>query len=428
MGQESLNASDSIRPATSNGISSPGMVDLSEVEPPAGPPPSHLQEAQKTPKAFRKMNLNSSWIFETSPFLNKMQMHKLHCQMSQYLAFISIGHPRSKGRTVRGRRDVRHTVYVPSPTLEVSNTENNIPPSPALPLAGARGSAIAAISEHGHEMVLQVSLIQTRFVPAILSQIMRKWRRSISQSWREIALAYVSSPNGTSLPASVSTDKPDEFTIDLASISHKTSAAFTYRVHVEDQDMGSYSPLLLKPAWKRANIPPLELSIANPDLTGTHYRDRSSIVWPLGDVTLSHEFQRVTALFSSPEGTTQAINPDHAEGRWEVHSPNVGSGISISRLEGARGVEESDPFADESVAPTTGNWVNVENKQEDCYCSWNVFGKRWYSIKYCVGIRTLGVEDGKEFFLRIVLDGLSVVKKRFKSSMGCRWELCRVEV
>ncbi|KAA8564320.1 hypothetical protein EYC84_011264 [Monilinia fructicola] len=52
MGQESLSASDSIRPATSNGISSPGMVDLSEVEPPAGPPPSHFQETQKDSEGF----------------------------------------------------------------------------------------------------------------------------------------------------------------------------------------------------------------------------------------------------------------------------------------------------------------------------------------------------------------------------------------
>ncbi|KAA8564321.1 hypothetical protein EYC84_011265 [Monilinia fructicola] len=220
----------------------------------------------------------------------------------------------------------------------------------------------------------------------------------------EIALAYVSSPNGTtSLPASgtetirinnfpaleaigpnrtfvhpVSADKPDEFTIDLASISHKTSAAFTYRVHVEDQDMGSYSPLLLKPAWKRvgdklgliidyglnpafssdaitfnnlviiANIQPPELPIANPDRLA-----RITAIDPLS-----------FGLLEIPEGTNQVINPDHAEGRWEVHSPNVGSGISISRLEAAKGAEESDPFADESLAPTAGNWVNVETSKK----------------------------------------------------------------
>ncbi|KAG4026236.1 hypothetical protein MFRU_043g00400 [Monilinia fructicola] len=463
MGQESLSASDSIRPATSNGISSPGMVDLSEVEPPAGPPPSHFQETQKDSEGFSvpaAMNDPISQAQQEAHEQNEPQF-KLDIRdqpipeqdadaqaalsnVANTLRSSQLVTPGRKVGTVRGRRDVRHTVYVPSPTLEVSNVENHLPPSPALPLGGARGSAIAAISEHGHgngaPSISDTNSIRSGHSlsnnavprhadmhhPGLNASIIETVRASIENGVAktvkvggEIALAYVSSPNGTSLPASgtetirinnfpaleaigpnrtfvhpVSADKPDEFTIDLASISHKTSAAFTYRVHVEDQDMGSYSPLLLKPAWKRVGDK-LGLIIdygLNPAFssdaitfnnlviigkytatgttncksrpTGTHYRDRSSIVWPLGDVTLSHEFQRVTALFSSPEGTNQVINPDHAEGRWEVHSPNVGSGISISRLEAAKGAEESDPFADESLAPTAGNWVNVETSKK----------------------------------------------------------------
>ncbi|QSZ32769.1 hypothetical protein DSL72_002348 [Monilinia vaccinii-corymbosi] len=464
IGQESLDASHHVnRPATSNGASSQGMIDLSDVEPPAGPPPSHFQETTKDSEGFSvpaAMNDPISQAQQEAHEQNEPQF-KLDIRdqpipeqdadaqaalsnVANTLRSSQLATPGRKVGTVRGRRDVRSTILVPSHPLEMGNTENNLPPSPALPPGGGRGAAVAATSEHGlghgapsvsdtNSIRSGHSLSNTAMPrhadmhhPGLNASIIETVRASIENGEAktvkvggEIALVYVSSPYGTSLPASgtetirinnfsalealgpnrtfvhpVSTEKPDEFTVDLASISHKISAAFTYRVRVEDQDMGPYSPLLLKSAWKRIGDK-LGLIIEyglNPafssDATtfhnlviigkyatsgtincksrpaGTHYRDRSSIVWPLGDVTLSHEFQKVTALFSSPEGTTQVINPDHVEGRWEVHSPTFGSGISISRLEAPKSAEESDPFADESLAPTAGNWVDVETSKK----------------------------------------------------------------
>lgn len=186
----------------------------------------------------------------------------------------------------------------------------------------------------------------------------------------------------------VSAEKPDEFTVDLALVSHKPSAAFTYRVHLDEQDFTIYSPILLKPAWKYVGEK-LGLVIEyalNPAFssdairfnnlcivgkytgagpvsvksrpTGTHYREHSTIIWRLGDVTLGHEWHKITAIFAGPEGST--VLPDHAESRWEVHRPLIGNSISISKLEAPSHSEEIDPFADESLAPTAGKWVDVE--------------------------------------------------------------------
>ena len=49
----------------------------------------------------------------------------------------------------------------------------------------------------------------------------------------------------------VSEQKPDEFTIDLSSLSSKASVGFTYRVHVDEATMATQGPLLLKQTWKQ---------------------------------------------------------------------------------------------------------------------------------------------------------------------------------
>ncbi|ESZ93347.1 hypothetical protein SBOR_6274 [Sclerotinia borealis F-4128] len=455
IGQESLNVSDMVRPATSNGVSSLGMIDLSEVEPPPGPPPSHFQETQKDSEGFSvpaAMNDPISQALQEANEHNEPQF-KLDIRdqpipeqdadaqaalsnVANTLRSSQLTTPGRKIGTVRGRRDVRNTVYVPSPNLEVGSIENNLPPSPAFTPGAARAAAFAAISEHGHgapsisdtnsirsghslsnnAVVKHADMHRLGLNASIIETVSATIENGVARTIKvggEIALIYISSPNGTSLPASgtetirinnfpaleaigpnrtfihpVSTEKPDEFTVDLASVSHKTSAAFTYRVHVDDQNMAAHSPLLLKPAWKPVgdNLGLIVEYALNPAYSsdaitfnnlviigkyagakatgckskppGTHYRDKSVFVWRLGDVTLSHGWHKASVLFFGSEGAV--LHPDHAEARWEVHSPVLGSGISVSRLEAAKGAEESDPFADESLAPTAGNWVDVE--------------------------------------------------------------------
>jgi hypothetical protein len=57
--------------------------------------------------------------------------------------------PNRKAGTVRGRRDVRNTVYVPAAnSLDVSHSENPMPPSPGI--AMGRAAALAALSSGDH--------------------------------------------------------------------------------------------------------------------------------------------------------------------------------------------------------------------------------------------------------------------------------------
>ncbi|APA13736.1 hypothetical protein SS1G_07570 [Sclerotinia sclerotiorum 1980 UF-70] len=461
VGQESLGVSDMVRPATSNGVSSPGMMDLSEVEPPPGPPPSHFKETQKDSEGFSvpaAMDDPISQAQQEAQEHNEPQF-KLDIRdqpipeqdadaqaalsnVANTLRSSQMPTSARKVGTVRGRRDVRNTVYVPSPNLEVGSIENNLPPSPALPPGAARAAAFAAISEHGHghgaPSVSDTNSIRSGHSlhnnvvvkhgdmhhPGLNASMIETVNATIENGTvktvkisGEVALIYISSANGTPLPASgtetirinnfpaleaigpnrtfihpVSSEKPDEFTVDLASVSHKISPAFTYRVHLDDQDISAHSPVLLKPAWKPVgdklgliieyalnpafSSDPVAFNnlvivgkyagagaaVCKSKPTGTHYRDKRSIVWRLGDVTLNHEWHKMSALFSGPDGAVQQA--DHAEARWEVQRPILDNGISISRLEAVKGAEESDPFADESLAPTGGNWVDVETSRK----------------------------------------------------------------
>jgi hypothetical protein len=55
--------------------------------------------------------------------------------------------PNRKAGTVRGRRDVRNTIYVPpANSLDVSTPENMLPPSPGI--ATGRAAALAALSSN----------------------------------------------------------------------------------------------------------------------------------------------------------------------------------------------------------------------------------------------------------------------------------------
>jgi F-BAR domain only protein len=130
----------------------------------------------------------------------------------------------------------------------------------------------------------------------------------------------------------VSTDKPEEFTVDLSHISSKSSVAFTYRVHIDDSNVTTQGPLLLKPAWKpqgdklalvieyRLNPTWGSEPVAFSNLvlvaiyqgarasgcqtkpTGTHLKEKSLVYWRLGDVALTQEPHKVICRFVGAEG------------------------------------------------------------------------------------------------------------------------------
>lgn len=199
----------------------------------------------------------------------------------------------------------------------------------------------------------------------------------------------------------VSTEKSDEFTIDLAPISAKNSIGFTYKGHSDDSNAFGQGPLVIKPTWQQLSDK-LQLLVeysVNPSSgletinfqnfvivahyegaragavqskpSGTHLKEQKLVYWRLGDITLTTKPHKVICRFTGSEGSVPT--PGRIETRWEIQnlvsgSYAFGSGISLSRLELSKGKEkevvakEDDPFADEDATPLTsaGTWVDVE--------------------------------------------------------------------
>jgi len=350
--------------------------------------------------------------------------------------------PNRKAGTIRGRRDVRNTIFVPPANApELATPENHVPPSPS-PAMG-RAAALAALSsgDHGstasdttsirsgyslanHALVKHTDMHQPGLNASIIetfSATIENGEVKTTKVAGEIALTYnavegslgapepltirindfpnleVIGPNRTIIHP-VSEDKQDEFTLDL---SHplKSSIAFTYRVHIDESNLGSYAPLLIKPAWKPqgdklalvveyslnpacsagpvtfsnlvliAMYEGAKASGCQTKPTGTHLKEKSLVYWRLGDVTLTNDWHKVIGRFIGAEGAVP--EPGHIEARWEIQGTpgkRGGSGITLSRLEIKKGKEKEedvDPFADEDVASPTGgssgaSWVEVE--------------------------------------------------------------------
>lgn len=158
-------------PSNVNGTREP---DLSDVQPPPGPPPSHKQETQASPIPGTK----DSEGFNIPPPMNDPiseaqkeaaeegdQPFKLNIQntpveeedpeaklaaLSSVANSLKIGPATRRSGTVRGRRDVRNTVYMaPQPQIPESQTGSSfssLPGSPSFPTAFSKPSAVAALT------------------------------------------------------------------------------------------------------------------------------------------------------------------------------------------------------------------------------------------------------------------------------------------
>jgi F-BAR domain only protein len=195
----------------------------------------------------------------------------------------------------------------------------------------------------------------------------------------------------------VSDERPDEFTIDISSISPKSAIAFTYKVHVDDANLVSIAPLLLKPAWKPQgdklalvveyclnsvySVEPVlfhnlvlvatytgaRATGCQTKPTGTHLKEKSLVYWRLGDLSVSHEWHKVICRFVGAPGAVP--EPGRIEAKWEVQSASerlLPSGLSLSRLEAGKGKEKEDtvdPFADDSLS-SAGHWISIETSKK----------------------------------------------------------------
>ncbi|KAF1981192.1 hypothetical protein K402DRAFT_342919 [Aulographum hederae CBS 113979] len=217
--------------------------------------------------------------------------------------------PAKRAPTVRGRRDVRNTIFVPSPqtpdlapevTPTTSSTlpvpSSSLPASPPVPgnldaspfklnhrsvflgddhpasdthsIRSARSftSATSTTVRHPdlHSPGLNSSIVET------VSAWFENGAIARGNMVGELALAYNAPDSSSSLgpsnirlenfhvlekvapnPAFVEpvADKAGYYTVDLSNLA-KTALAFKYQVHLDANTIASHAPLLLAPAWK----------------------------------------------------------------------------------------------------------------------------------------------------------------------------------
>ncbi|KAK4448485.1 Muniscin C-terminal mu homology domain-containing protein [Podospora aff. communis PSN243] len=297
--------------------------DIFDAPPPPGPPPSQqkaeepakdaegftipvatndpIAQAQKEAAAeeadqFFKLNI------QKEPIAEEDQDAKQAALSNVANALTTMAIPSRKSGTIRGRRDVRNTVYMPSslPVPE-NSTENPFPPSPSLPPTSSfpkptpsstfasepshasdtqsirSGTSVGGASAYssitrlrhpdlhgpGYGPGLHSSIIET------VSATFENGAVKSAKMSGEIALSYVPNPDSLSGSETIrlnnfphldsigpnrvfvnNTSSPDEFTIDTSHLS-VTAPAFTYRVHAEDDaTLAAHCPILLQPAWK----------------------------------------------------------------------------------------------------------------------------------------------------------------------------------
>lgn len=105
-----------------------------------------ISQAQKDAAAtgedadrFFNLNIQKEPVPDEDPDAKKAALSNVANTLTQ------MGMPARSG-TVRGRRDVRNTVYMPSLPVPEPTSENPFPPSPALPGASSRPSAVSALT------------------------------------------------------------------------------------------------------------------------------------------------------------------------------------------------------------------------------------------------------------------------------------------
>ncbi|ROV99504.1 hypothetical protein VMCG_06422 [Cytospora schulzeri] len=247
-----------------------------------------------------RLNIQNSPIAEEDPDAAKA---------AQLSVANTLGLPARRAGTVRGRRDVRNTMYMPSTialpgaepaaTLSPGEPTQNLPPSPALHGASSsmssRPSAIHTLASeasvtgtsdtqsvrsatslgsmaHGKHPELTAPGLNSSIIESV-SVTFEDGALKTVKIHGEIAFAY----NGDGMVSDSretirindfpslesigpnrifvsSTPSPEEFTLDLSHIPSKTATpGFTYRVHAEEPSsahLASHCPLLIKPSWK----------------------------------------------------------------------------------------------------------------------------------------------------------------------------------
>ena len=311
---------------------------------------------------------NSSSTSETSPYRKKVT-HSLHFRMSQthyaqYVIFLCAiyvnianknkqaqqGATPRKPSGNRGRRDVRNTMFIPTPQpLENSGDSLVSAPSPfpsrsaTLPVDAVQGSDAQSIrSSHSLSSLMPVGMKHPEMtqqglnasIVETVSATFTEGKVTRALVIGELALAHNASdgalssrsesirlenfpvlekvaPNPTFITQAAS--RSGEYSVNLSQVP-RTTVAFKYQVHLDEASLASHAPVTPTSNWK---IEPTQISVM------LQYGFNSSFASPSGRrVTLKNfmvliniEGTKTTSCMSKPVGT---FSRDKAMMVWKL--------------------------------------------------------------------------------------------------------------
>ncbi|KAK8051654.1 hypothetical protein PG993_003039 [Apiospora rasikravindrae] len=306
--------SGQLEPSHLNGTNANAAMDVNDVSPPPGPPPAQM-EAEKDAEGFTipptrhdpiseaekeaagdenepafKLNIQKEPVAEEDPEEREAALSKFTNSLS------ALGVPARKTGTIRGRRDVRNTIYVPAPVSEGPSASNPFPPTPSLPAAFTKApTASTLVSEPSvtgtsdtqsirssnslgnHAHFKHPDLHEPGLCSSFMETVSATFERGNIKSAKisgEIAFSYNSDDAANApthqiirinnFPAlesigpnrifvtNTAPDQPDHFTLDLSHLRpSQPTVGFSYRLHVEEANPPlDHAPLMVSQAWK----------------------------------------------------------------------------------------------------------------------------------------------------------------------------------
>lgn len=281
---------------------------------------------------------------------------------------------RRNAGTIRGRRDVRNTVFVPTPTTADSGPTGSSlsleapTPSPGVPSPGApprsaghpplptgadeRATSDTTSVHSSHTLhsisgpVIHPELHEPGLNASIIETV-NSWfaEGAVTKSFvvGELALAYNGSVEAqqtstvrldnfpilekvaanphfvTDIASKTDDDKRGEYTVALSSINRPApTVAFKYQIHLPPEDQSRYSPIILKPAW---NIQEFQASVI------IAYSLNESFIssTPLESIVLKNVLITVGLDLSPEEDPTTKQPREVARATGAMMYPNTGA-------------------------------------------------------------------------------------------------------
>ncbi|KAI1817447.1 Muniscin C-terminal mu homology domain-containing protein [Poronia punctata] len=313
-----VHSTDGTRPATGatgasqvNGSGGAPDLSLSDVPPPPGPPPSKkepekdaegfsvpplahdpISEAQREAAAHEheqafKLSIQKEPVAEEDEEAKKAALSNFAHSLS------AMGAPARRTGTVRGRRDVRSSMYAPSliPESSVGSIATAPPPLPTTFSRLTGGSTLASEASFSATSDTQSvrsanslnsvgpakhpEMHQPGLNSSLMETVSATFEQGVARDVKvqgEVAFSFNPAEN-LNLPSHISlrinnypllesigpnrifvtnnADHSDQFTLDMSHLqSQRTNIGFTYKLHIDPNASSEHTPILLQPTWK----------------------------------------------------------------------------------------------------------------------------------------------------------------------------------